>query len=63
MSEIKENYKTPGHPTAFSAPGNLFNFYDRETNANIKKELSQIYSYTLHRDFKRPKFRNPYEQK
>lgn len=56
---ILKNFETPGHPTAFSAPGNVAKFY------GIKKEeaediLTESDVYTLHREFKSPKVYNAY---
>ena len=55
--KIKINYVTIGHPTAFSSPQRVYNFYHKKVSlAKIKDILSEIDSYTLHkktRKFKR----------
>lgn len=56
---IRRNYKLPHHPTSFSGLKRLKNFYnisDRES----KRILSKIDSYSLHRETKKPKYRNPF---
>lgn len=58
--EIQHNYVTP-HPTNFSSPGNLQRFYgDRFKKSEIINTLQNIDSYTLHREYKEPRQRNPY---
>jgi Integrase core domain/Chromo (CHRromatin Organisation MOdifier) domain len=59
--EISRNYVAAAHPTAFSAPGNIKRHYNNQFgNKTILKTLSTVDSYTLHREYKRPKYRNPY---
>ena len=58
-NRIIQNYRTPGHPTAFSAPGNV----SKETGVDHKtarEYLREIDSYVLHKESKRPKKYNPY---
>lgn len=58
---IQENYVTPGHPTAFSGRTRLKTFYGKRVPTHMTEHvLENIHSYTLHRDFKKPKRRNPY---
>lgn len=61
---IIRNYEKPSHPTAFSAPNQIRNYYqnyDKNIKIDeIKKILQEIDSYTLHREFKKPRIRNPY---
>jgi len=50
--KIIKNYTTPGHPTAYSGIGNVFNYYNRQVPLEkIKKLLSGNESYTLHKEF------------
>ena len=55
--KIKINYTTIGHPIAFSSPQRVYDFYNKKVSLiKIKKILSEINSYTLHkktRKFKR----------
>jgi len=51
--EIKQNYITPGHPTAFSGVSQIHRFYGGYvTLSRIKKILSGVEGYTLHREFR-----------
>ncbi len=56
---IKRLFVTPGHPTAFSAPNRVADFFNISQD-KAKKILEEIESYTLHREFKQPKLYNPY---
>jgi transposase InsO family protein len=56
---IKHNYKTAKHPTSFSGLHRLKNFYNI-SDKEAKRTLSKINSYSLHRETKKPKYRNPY---
>jgi len=57
---ITKNYLTSSHPTAYSSPANIKRFYgDRFSKKAIAKALAAIDSYTLHREYKKPKYRNP----
>jgi hypothetical protein len=50
--EIIRNYKTPGHPTAFSNPYTVYKFYNRTVPLkHVKQLLSSIESHTLHGEF------------
>jgi hypothetical protein len=50
--EIKENYKTPGHPTAFSNAKNVYKFYNGIYSLRrIKNILKGIESYSIHKEF------------
>lgn len=56
---IKEQYVQPPHSTAFSGISNITKFHNiKERQA--RAALSEINSYTLHREYKKPKKRNPY---
>jgi hypothetical protein len=57
--QIKKNYRTPGHPTAFSAPGNVAKTYNI-TQEQARQYLEEIDSYVTHREYKRPSQFNPY---
>lgn len=59
--QIRENYKNPNNPIAFSAPGNI----KRTTNKphrieGIAKTLENVDPYTLHREFHKPRVKNPF---
>ena len=56
---IKRQYVTPGHPSAFSGIGRVAAHHGLKTR-NARELLSEISSYTLHREAKRPRYRNPY---
>jgi Integrase core domain/Chromo (CHRromatin Organisation MOdifier) domain len=57
---IYNNYLNPSHPTAFGSLGTLKRFYKGQfTEAQIRLALSHADSYTLHREVKKPKVRNP----
>ena len=59
---LRSKYTTPGHKIAFSGLSNI----KREPNFKLKKlkeisnELTFIPSYTLHRETKKVKYRNPF---
>jgi transposase InsO family protein len=57
--EIIKAYRTVGHPVAFSAPARVANYFHISVE-QAKKILQQIDSYTRHREFKRPRYYNPY---
>ena len=60
MNEIKNNYTKIGHPIAFSAPFQIYKYYKGKISyKKIKKALASIESYTLHKQLKQPKPRNP----
>jgi len=57
---IVRNYLTPSHPTAFSSIANIHRFYRNRFGKNaIANALASIDTYTLHREYKKPKYRNP----
>lgn len=59
--EIIENYHTPGHPTAFAGVSKLVEYYDgRASRDQIIRALQSSDAYTRHREYKQPKFYNPY---
>ena len=60
-ADIATLYQTPGHPAAFSSPGGIFNHFRGKVPLDfIKSALEQVDSYTLHREYKRPRFHNPF---
>ena len=57
--EILRNYRTPGHPVAFSSPGRVARHFGISKN-EAKNILSRSDAYTLHREYKRPAVYNAY---
>lgn len=58
---IYNNYLKPSHPTAFSSSGNIRRYYRGKYDTNtINKTLANVDSYTLHREYKRPRVSNPF---
>lgn len=58
---IKRIYKTPGHPVAFSSPNAVYKFFEGHAPLSmIRDALQHVDSYTLHREYKKPKYHNPY---
>ena len=58
--EIRDNYLSP-HPTSFSSPGNLKRVYgNRFTGNEIENTLQHVDCYTLHKDYREPRQRNPF---
>lgn len=52
MTDLKENYRKPGHPIAFSGINKVYDFYRGLLTKNqIRNILSGIESYTLHREY------------
>lgn len=52
ITYLKENYRTPGHPIAFSGIQNVYNYFKgRLKLSQIKNALSELESYTLQREF------------
>lgn len=56
---IMTAYVKPGHPIAYSAPGRVAKYFNIK-QAQAKHILEHIEGYTLHREYKQPKFYNPY---
>ena len=54
--EIQENYKKPGHPTAFGGISQLERYYNKKggvaSRGRIQKALQPIDSYVLHQEAK-----------
>lgn len=57
---IRQNYLNSRHPTAFSAPGNIKRHNNTFGRNEILNTLNSIDSYTLHREYHKPRLRNPY---
>jgi len=54
-------YVTPGHPTAFTSPGAVYHYYGgRIPLRTVEAALRRVDSYTLHREYKRPRVFNPF---
>ena len=56
---ILQDYRTPGHPTAFSAPGTVARFHNI-SEAKARRYLEHAQTYTLFREYKQPRVYNPY---
>ncbi len=56
---IRRAFSTPGHPTAFSAPGTVSDYFGI-SQKRAKEILEEHDGYNLHREFKKPKRYNPY---
>ena len=55
-----KKYTTPGSPIAFASPGLIFHYFNKEIPLKtIKNWLKNIDAYTLHKQAKLPKPRNP----
>lgn len=58
---ISEHYTIPSKPASFSGISKIREYYrGKVPTKKIKKELSKINSYTLHREAKRPRVFNPF---
>lgn len=61
LSRVKEAYVTPGSEIAFCGRNKLYQHYGGAlSQADVEDVLGSVYSYTLHREKKRPRLRNPY---
>ena len=64
IKEIQDNFTRAGHPIAFSSPGNIARYYKRQgvhyKKVDILDTLKTLDSYVLHREYHRPRVRNPY---
>ncbi len=56
---VLQAYHTPGHPTAYSAPAVVARYHNIPV-ARSRRHLEHSQSYTLHREYKRPREYNPY---
>lgn len=60
IEEIKINYLSGSHPISFSASQNIYDYYDKKIPIKvIKKVLSAIDSFTLHKEARNKFKRNP----
>lgn len=51
--EVKQNYITPGHPTAYSGISQVYKYYGGYVTLDrIKRILSGVEGYTLHKEFR-----------
>lgn len=58
---IIKNFSQAGHPTAFSSPGTVYKYYEGKIPLErIQRLLQHIDSYTLHKEYKKPRYHNPY---
>lgn len=58
---MEQNYVSLGHPSAFSAPGNIKrSSQSSDTVATIGKALQSVDAYTLHREYHKPRTKNPF---
>ena len=61
IEQVKLDYVTPGHPVAYGGRNILKKYYgDSLSERQIENILSSIHSYTLHREYHRPRGRNPF---
>lgn len=59
--EILDNYHTPGHPTAFAGVDKVVRYYDGRAGRDaVVRALESSDTYTRHREYKQPKYYNPY---
>ena len=56
---ILRAYSTPGHPVAYSAPHTVAKYFNI-SQSRAKKILEHNEGYTVHREYKQPKFFNPF---
>ena len=56
---IRETYKRPGHPTAFSSPATVARHHNITVD-RARRILQHEDAYNLHREYKRPRSFNPY---
>ncbi len=56
---VLQAYHTPGHPTAYSAPAVVARYHNIPVT-RARRHLEHSQSYTLHREYKRPREYNPY---
>ena len=58
--QVRKNYVTSHHITAFSGPGNIKRSLGRYKESEIGKALRSVDTYTLHREFHKPRYKNPF---
>lgn len=59
FDKIKDDYRTPGHPSAFSASANIAR-HSNVSKGKAQEALEHIDSYVLHKESKKPRKYNPY---
>lgn len=60
-NKIGKTYVTPGKSVAFSSPGRVKKYFGKKYKlTDIKRILSSIEAYSVNKQFKRPRIRNPY---
>ena len=61
---IRRNYNKPGHPIAYGSPNVIYKYLikiDRKVPTRaIRDVLQEFDAYNLHKEYKRPKYYNPY---
>lgn len=60
INDLATQYTLPGHPIAFSSPGNIKRSKYATNSKKIMQTLNKTDSYTLHREYHKPKTRNPF---
>ena len=54
LQVLKNNYKNIGHPIAFSNPNTIYNYFEKSIPLKeIENFLSEVNTYTLHRENRR----------
>lgn len=56
---VSRAYKKPGHPIAYSTPNRVAKYFNIKPE-KAKQILEHMEGYTLHREYKQPKYYNPY---
>lgn len=59
MRRVRRAYTSPGNPVAFSTPARVADALGI-THRQAKIALEHLEGYTMHREYKRPRFYNPY---
>jgi hypothetical protein len=59
INTILQNYATPPHPTAYGGINTVSQHYNLQPN-KVAKILNYSDAYGLHREYKKPKVRNPF---
>ena len=61
LRDLSENYTNPIHPISFQSVDKIRKFYNSKlSDSEIRQFLSQIYSFTYHKETKKRKVYNPY---
>ena len=59
IEEVRAVFTQPGHPVAFSTPARIAKHFGVSLR-KAKEALEYLDPYTLHREYKQPRFYNPY---